>query len=106
MQIADQAGYQTLQVIAGADRFNEWTYQTIRPFLKGRILEIGSGIGNISKYVIAEHTPVTLSDIDQGYCQYLQEKFGDNVHVSAILQVDLQHPDFLSIYYLDFEENF
>ena len=48
----DFEGEKTLKAIASADNFNEWMYSCIKIFCKGKILEIGSGIGNISKYFI------------------------------------------------------
>ena len=41
---ADPSGLQTLELLAKADRFNKWMYDTIRPFCKGRVFEVGSGI--------------------------------------------------------------
>jgi len=43
--LKDEKGYQTLEVIAKADKFNQWMFETIRPYCRGSILEIGSGIG-------------------------------------------------------------
>lgn len=71
----DPEGFQTLEVIAEADQFNEWMFQTIAPFCNGKILEIGSGIGNISKFFIEEKKDIVLSDIRSNYCDYLARKF-------------------------------
>ena len=48
----DYVGEKTLDVIAEADKFNDWMYNTIKPFINGKVLEIGSGIGNISKFLL------------------------------------------------------
>ena len=40
----DKSGEETLNVIASANNFNKWMFQTIKPFCKGHILEIGSGL--------------------------------------------------------------
>ena len=48
----DKEGWETLLAISKADRFNRWMYDIIQPFIKGNILEIGSGIGNISQYFL------------------------------------------------------
>lgn len=94
----DPVGEATLAVIEKADKFNRWMYETIRPFLKGRILEIGSGIGNISKYALAEKLPLTLSDINPLYQQILQEKFNSFPTLEGILSIDLIHPQFEKVY--------
>jgi 2-polyprenyl-3-methyl-5-hydroxy-6-metoxy-1,4-benzoquinol methylase len=85
----DLEGLVTLNVIEKADRFNEWMYQTISPDCKGRILEIGSGIGNISKFFIADKREIVLSDLRDNYCDILKEKFNN-----PVVKIDLVHPNF------------
>ena len=74
----DYIGEKTLDVIAEADKFNQWMYNTIKPFLSGRVLEIGSGIGNISKYVLNDNFHLMMTDIREGYCSKLKNNYGDN----------------------------
>jgi SAM-dependent methyltransferase len=95
----DPAGIHTLQVIAGASRFNEWMYTTIRPFLKGEILEIGSGIGNISQFAIREGLSITLSDINPGYQQLLTGKF------SSYNNVQEEKEKYDTVFYLNVIEH-
>jgi len=73
----DVEGEETLDAISGADNFNRWMYDTISPYCSGNILEIGSGIGNISKYFLADKANITLSDIRDEYCGKLQKTFVD-----------------------------
>src|SRR6478672_11669415 len=94
----DVVGEATLTVISKADKFNRWMYDTIRPFLKGNILEIGSGIGNISKFPLVEQLPITLSDINPGYQQILENKFSRYPSLQGILSIDLIQPDFEKSY--------
>ena len=51
-KVEDKEGLNTLETISKADKFNRWMFDTISPYCKGRILEIGSGIGNISQFFI------------------------------------------------------
>jgi len=90
----DPVGLHTLQVIAKAERYNRWMYDQIKDHLKGEILEIGSGIGNISKLVIESNHFITLSDYSKEYCDLLKEKFSTNRNVRNVIQIDLLHPDF------------
>jgi SAM-dependent methyltransferase len=87
----DPEGWETLDVIAEADSFNEWMYQTIKPYCRGRILEIGSGIGNISQFFVDANADITLSDIRVAYCNELRKKF---TTVRDVLELDLTHPSF------------
>lgn len=72
----DPVGSHTLQVIAKAGKFNRWMYEQFSPLLKGEILEIGSGIGNISDLVIAEGRNITLSDYNKEYVDWLKKICG------------------------------
>jgi SAM-dependent methyltransferase len=94
----DPVGTQTLQVLTKAGRFNEWMYHTILPFLQAEILEIGSGLGNISKYAIRDKLTITLSDINPEYQQFLKEKFLHSPNVRNVLSIDLQQQDFFNSY--------
>ena len=71
----DREGSDTLSVIANADKLNSWFYQTINPFCSGKILEIGSGIGNISQFFIQNKRDIILSDLRANYLEMLTKRF-------------------------------
>jgi len=85
----DLEGLETLSVIEKADRFNEWMYKTIAPHCEGKIIEIGSGIGNISQFFIADKKEIVLSDLRDNYCEILKRKFEN-----PVIKIDLVNPDF------------
>lgn len=91
-------GKEILDVVGRADRFNEWMYQTIKPFIKGNILEIGSGIGNLSSFFIKDNFQITLSDNEQEYVDLLKTRFKNNNSVNSIERIDLEHPEFERIF--------
>lgn len=86
----DLEGLVTLNVIEKADHFNEWMYDIIRPNCNGRILEIGSGIGNISQFFIRDKQEIVLSDLRENYCEIIKQKYPNN----TIIKIDLVHNDF------------
>lgn len=90
----DEVGLSTLENLNIAYRLNDWMFESIRPFLKGRILEIGSGIGNISDCVVKNNLAITLSDYSDHYCSYLDKKFINQPLVKGIFQIDLADSDF------------
>lgn len=94
----DLEGMETLEAIAGAKRFNEWMYHTTSRNLKGNIIEIGSGIGNISSFFIRDQRDIHLSDIRDNYCAFLKDKFAENKEVRGISKMDLVHPEFEKVY--------
>ena len=95
----DPVGTHTLKVISKAGKFNKWMYESIKRHLYGNILEIGSGIGNISKFVIQDKFTLTLSDFNPEYQNLLSKKYSGVENVRDIFGIDLQHPDFETLYH-------
>lgn len=95
----DQEGLETLETIAAADNFNRWMYETVvRHLQPGRVIEVGSGIGNISQLFLDSGWEITLSDIRENYCGYLEETFSGRPGLQDIVQLDLVHPEFDTVY--------
>jgi len=94
----DKEGEDTLNVIAAADNFNEWMFNTIQPYCEGNILEVGSGLGNISDYFINNEDSIFLSDIRDSYCNVLREKFHHNPNVLGVQNIDLVASNFDQVY--------
>ncbi len=90
----DQVGEETLDAISEADKFNDWMYSTIKPFAKGKILEIGSGIGNISNSFIKDNKSIMLSDIREGYCDRLENRFKGKESFLGTQIMNLTDPEF------------
>ncbi|MCH2021953.1 MAG: class I SAM-dependent methyltransferase [Saprospiraceae bacterium] len=90
----DQVGSDTLDLIRDAGKFNKWMYQTIKPFCKGKILEIGSGVGNISQFFLEDGDDIMLSDLRQGYCDRLKDNFSSYKTLQGIKLMDLTDPEF------------
>mgnify|MGYP006202398147 FL=1 len=93
-QEIDIEGLETLNVIEKANKFNKWMYETIKPYSKGRILEIGCGIGNISEFFINDNFDIVLSDLRDNYIDILGKKFP----TSEAIKIDLVHPEFDLVY--------
>jgi 2-polyprenyl-3-methyl-5-hydroxy-6-metoxy-1,4-benzoquinol methylase len=83
-------GRRILENLSQARRFNRWMVRAIEPHLGDRILEIGSGIGNISKF-LPKRERLTLSDIDEVYLEILRNAFRDTEGVD-IVKLDLSDP--------------
>ena len=72
----DDVGAETLRRMAGLEAYNRWLHDRFEAYLGQRVLEIGSGIGNQTRY-FADRERVVASDIDPFYLQTLQQRFGD-----------------------------
>ncbi len=90
----DTEGEDTLNTIALANHFNRWMYETIKPYCKGDILEIGSGVGNISEYFLHDNSRILLTDIRDGYCDSLREKFSGHNSLLGIENMNLVDAEF------------
>jgi SAM-dependent methyltransferase len=73
-------------------------YDTVSPHTSGLVIEIGSGIGNISQYYIRDGRQIMLSDIREVYCRHLQTTFGHQPNVMGIENIDLVKPNFATAY--------
>ena len=63
---------------------NKWVFEQIKPFLGNNILEIGSGVGNISKFLAHLNRNLILTDINGSYLEYLRHRFIGNPKVRII----------------------
>ncbi|MBF0215993.1 MAG: glycosyltransferase [Candidatus Omnitrophica bacterium] len=88
-------GEDTLYRIRLLDNNNKWIFDRIKPYLGERIMEIGSGIGNISRFCIKENRTLVLSDLNDKYLEYLREFFGGNPSVTVV-KYDVTRPGFTS----------
>lgn len=92
----DEIGIDTLDAISFAPRFNKYMYDTIKGFCSGEILEVGSGIGNISSLFIQDGASIHLSDIRDNYVEILKTNFADSAR--SVSNIDIAHPDFDDLY--------
>lgn len=78
-----EAGKDTLLKMRLMDKNNEWTYRKIEPFIGNTILELGSGMGTISKFLVKYGRKVFLTDINFEYVEYLKGRFIGNSEVDV-----------------------
>lgn len=90
----DIHGYNTLDKLSKANNFNNWIYQSIRPWIQGKVFEIGSGIGNISSLIVKDGFQVLITETDEAYLKILHQKFENIPTVLQILPLDLIDIDF------------
>jgi 2-polyprenyl-3-methyl-5-hydroxy-6-metoxy-1,4-benzoquinol methylase len=103
--MTDIIGKQTLEIISSADKFNQWMFHTIEPFSKGKVLEIGSGIGNISSQFLKNNYSIMLSDFRPEYCEELKNKYSHYSNFLGVKRIDLVDPEF-SKKYVDLLDSF
>ncbi len=75
-------GHVTLARMAKLESYNRWLHDFFDPFLGRRILEIGSGFGNQTRY-FADRERVIASDLDPVACETLRSTFRDRASVTV-----------------------
>jgi len=86
------------QAVSESERLNQWLYQLIRPALKGKVLEIGSGKGSLSSLFVQEGFALRISDPDRSNCAFLQKRFSGEPTIKGIHQLDIATPTFETTY--------
>ncbi len=80
-------GYQTLLRLSRAERYNRWMLQQLSPWLGQRVLEIGSGIGSFTRYLLGRDL-VVATDLNPRYLRILANTFERHTRVE-VMPLDL-----------------
>jgi len=91
----------TLRRVAQLSRYNAWLYEQISPFVGRRILEVGAGLGTMTRYLL-DCEQVVASDINPRYLDALRATLGGR-HNVVVQQLDLNAPvpEWVATYSLD-----
>jgi len=79
---ADAYGSHILGRLSRAPRFNAWMADVVRPFCGKRVLEIGSGTGNLTRRLVPRDRYVA-SDVNPLYLHTLQTLTADRPYLTA-----------------------
>ncbi len=84
-------GTRILANFSEAKRFNGWMAETISPYVGRRVLEIGAGIGNLTRQLAPRREYYAATDLEQEYVQTLSS----NLHYPHldVRQCALQNPE-------------
>ena len=69
-------GEQTLRIMSKAGRYNRYIYELYRRYLGPDVVEIGSGMGNISRFLL-DRNRLLLTENDPAYIDTLRASFKD-----------------------------
>jgi glycosyltransferase involved in cell wall biosynthesis len=69
------SGPDILHALSAAPRFNRWMADTIRPYVGEAVLEIGAGIGNLTRALIPRRRSYVATDIDPEHLARLATRF-------------------------------
>ena len=77
---AGDVGAITLRRMAKLQDYNRWLHERFDPYLGRRVLEVGSGVGNQTRY-FADRDRVVASDIEPHYVRELRTRFAEHANV-------------------------
>jgi SAM-dependent methyltransferase len=83
--IYKEHGSAILDAFSEAGRFNLWMADTVRPFVGRRVLEIGAGIGNLTRQLARKRELYIATDIDAEHISRLRTQLHHrpNLHVQC-----------------------
>ena len=89
------SGPDVLEALSAAPRFNRWMADTIAPFTGARVLEIGAGMGNLTRQLCRHRKLYIATDLEQDYVEQLRITFRHRPFV-RVARVDAENAeDFL-----------
>jgi glycosyltransferase involved in cell wall biosynthesis len=89
-------GARILDALSDTHRFNGWMAETVRPYVGARVLEVGAGIGNLTRQFSRGRERYTATDLDEEHLARLQVRFRGRPnltfgHVDLAAAADFSH---------------
>ena len=78
------SGYSTLLAMSKIEAYNKYLFDFVAPYLGNSVLEIGSGIGNMSRYIMQRAEKTYLTEIEERYLLRLKNLFRHLPYVKSI----------------------
>jgi SAM-dependent methyltransferase len=91
---AAAAGGRTLEALANTPRLNRWIVDELAgrsAATLGEVLEVGSGIGNLSRLLVQSSSRAVLTEVEPHYLESLRRELGDGDRVE-VMSWDLDRP--------------
>ncbi len=85
-------GPEVLEALSNAPRFNRWMADFIRPYIGQSVLEIGAGMGNLTRHLARRRRRYIASDIDGEHIARLRTRLAHRPNLE-ISHVDLARPE-------------
>jgi glycosyltransferase involved in cell wall biosynthesis len=81
-----------LDAFASAPNFNRWMADTIRPYVGRRVLEIGAGMGNLTRQLLPGRKRYVATDIDREHLERLGNRLSHRPNLE-IAELNAAYPD-------------
>jgi glycosyltransferase involved in cell wall biosynthesis len=92
---SEAGGYVTLERMGKLSHYNDWIWQSIAPYVGNRVLEVGAGIGNMTR-VLYGRDLIVATDLELPYLHILRNRFARNPTIE-VERLDLNSDDCLAL---------
>ena len=89
--IYHDSGQEILDAFAHTPKFNRWMADTIRPYVGKRVLEIGAGMGNLTRQLIPGRQVYIATDIDEEHMARLRVRLHHRLNLQ-VYRCDAANP--------------
>jgi glycosyltransferase involved in cell wall biosynthesis len=72
-----------LDAFASAPNFNRWMADTIQPYIGKRVLEIGAGMGNLTRLLLAGRKRYVATDLDREHLERLKSRLSQRPNLET-----------------------
>jgi len=98
---SEAGGYITLERMGRLSRYNQWIWESIKPWVGNRVLEVGAGTGNMTRVMYGRDL-IVATDIEVPYLHVLRNRFGHFPSI-RIAKLDLNSDDHLALRSYEFD---
>jgi len=88
---SEAEGYVTLERMGRLSRYNKWIWQSIAKYVGDRVLEVGAGIGNMTRVMYGREL-IVATDVELPYLHILRNRFSRNPTIT-VAKLDLNSDD-------------
>ena len=81
-----------LDAFSSAPNFNRWMADTIKPYVGVSVLEIGAGMGNLTRLLLPGRKTYVATDIDWEHLERLRARLSHRPHLKTA-ELDVAHPE-------------
>jgi glycosyltransferase involved in cell wall biosynthesis/protein-L-isoaspartate O-methyltransferase len=92
---SEAGGYVTLERMGKLSRYNDWIWQSIAPHVGERVLEVGAGIGNMTRVMYGRDL-IVATDVEVPYLHVLRNRFARNPSI-RVEKLDLNGDDYQTL---------
>ncbi|HTA46197.1 MAG TPA: bifunctional glycosyltransferase/class I SAM-dependent methyltransferase [Bryobacteraceae bacterium] len=91
-RLYNDAGHSVLDALSYAPRFNRWMADAITPYVGRTVLEIGAGVGNITRHLCPHRKVYVATEVNTEYGDHLRNRFRHRPSL-LVQKLDVSNPE-------------